>query len=150
MSSFRDARERAVVMDKESLAGLNQSDIAIKEFRPPTGLYTLSYAIILATFICYSRRSWFEEGQVVERLLGPGFARFSWAIQPWLITFMVVAHSTELIYFVRNYLRKHSVNVRTGVWWQWVVTTFIEGQFAFMRFRELVEEKRVQKQKQKH
>jgi hypothetical protein len=30
-------------------------------------------------------------------------------------------------------LRKHSVNMQTGVWWQWLGSTFIEGFGSFKR-----------------
>ena len=106
--------------------------------------------IIASTFLSYSQRWWFAEGAIVERMLGPAFANFSWSIQPWLITFMLGLHASEAVYFVRYHLWKHSVNVRTFLFWQWVGTTFIEGQFAFNRFSNLVEKKREEKQKQKH
>ena len=150
MSSYRDARERAVDMDKECLHALQKSDITVKDFVPPKGIYALEFLIIATTFLSYSQRWWFARGSIVERILGTGFARFSWTIQPWLITAMVVIHGAELVYFVRNHLRKHSVNVRTLLWWQWLGTTFIEGQFAFRRFNEHVNKKREEKQKQKH
>ena len=150
MESLREARERVVEMDKECRDALGKSDITVKEFAPPTGIYALEFAIVAATFLSYSRRYWFEKGQVVERLLGPAFARFSWTIQPWLIVFMVGLHTAEVIYFIRNHLREHSVNIRSLLWWKWVATTFVEGQFAFKRWRDLVRRKRQEKEKQKH
>lgn len=150
MSSFRDARERVIETDKECRQELGKSDITIKEFVPPTRLYALEFIVVAATFLGYSQRYWFERGQVVERALGSNFARFSWAIQPWLIAFMVGLHTAEVIYFIRNHLRTHSVNVRTLLWWKWVATTFVEGQFAFKRWRDLVHRKREEKEKQKH
>jgi len=150
MKSYREARERAVEMDKQSLAGLKKSDITVKEFVPPTGLYAIPFLIIAATFLGYSQRWWFAKGAIVERLLGQGFAKFSWTVQPWLISFMLCLHTAEAIYLARNQLRRHSLNPRTLPWWQWVGTTFIEGQFAFKRFKDLVARKREAKEKQKH
>ena len=150
MSSYRDARERVVQMDKECLQALGKSDITVKEFVPPTGFYALAFIIIATTFVAYSQRWWFAKGELVERVLGSGFARFSFTIQPWLITGMVGLHGAEMLYFVRNKLRKHSVNPRTALWWQWVGFTFIEGQLAFRRFNDLVNNKRDEKEKQKH
>lgn len=137
-------------MDRQCLQALGKSDITVKEFVPPTGLYALVFAIIAATFLSYSRRHWFEEGQIVERLLGSRFAAFSWTIQPWLITFMVGLHSAELLYFIPTRLRKHSVNVRTFIWWKWAAFTFVEGQFAFKRFSDLLQRKEEEKLKQQH
>ena len=150
LTSYRDTRERVVEMDKECLQSLGKSDITIKEFIPPTGLYLVEFIVIATTFIAYNQRWWFAKGALVERILGSAFARFSWVIQPWLITFMVGLHSVELVYFIRNHLRRHSVNVHTPAWWQWVGTTFVEGQFAYRRFNDLVSSKRREKQKQKH
>lgn len=150
MSSYREARERAVAMDKESLAGLGKSDITVSEFVPPHGFYILGFLVVATTFVAYSQRWWFGQGEVVERYLGPGFARFCWYIQPWLISGMLLIHGSEAVFLARNYLWKHSVNVRTLVWWQWVFFGFVEGQLAFWRFHDLVRRKRAEKEKQKH
>ena len=150
MSSYRDARERAVQMDRESLEGLGRSDVTIKEFSPPTGLWTLEFALISATFLGYSQRWWFVEGQIVEQILGAGFAHFSWTIQPYLITFMLALHTSEMVYLMRNKLVKHSVNPRTRLFWLWTGTKFVEGLFSFKRFNDLVKAKHEAKAKKQH
>ncbi|KAK3713691.1 hypothetical protein LTR37_008385 [Vermiconidia calcicola] len=150
MKAYREARERVVEIDKQCLQALGKSDITVKEFVPPTGLYALVFFIVVATFLSCSQRWWFAEGAIVERILGALFARFSWTIQPWLISGMLVLHSSETVFFARNYLRKHSTNIRTAVWWQWAATTFIEGVFAFTRFKHLVAKRQEEKRKQKH
>ena len=150
MNSYRDARERAVQMDKESLAGLKRSDITVNEFLPPKGLYLAGFLIVATTFLAYSQRWWFAEGAVVERVLGPGFARFSWTIQPYLIAFMLVVHSAEAAYFIPNRLVKHSVNPRSVIFWQWLGTTFIEGVGSFNRFDKYIARKQEEKAKLKH
>ena len=150
MKSYRDARERIVEMDRECLQALGKSDITVKEFVPPTGLYAPNFIIIAATFLAYSQRWWFATGQMVERYLGSGFARFSYTIQPYLITAMIAIHGTEVIYFISNHLRRHSVNPRTSLWWMWVFFAFTEGQFCFKRFNDLISRKREEKTKQKH
>lgn len=86
----------------------------------------------------------------MARVLGESFARFSWTIQPYLITAMLAIHGAELIYFVQYKLLPHGVNPRTRVFWKWVATTFVEGQFAFIRFNTLVAKKREAKAKQQH
>ena len=152
LSSYRETRERVVEMDKECLQALDKSDITIMEFIPATvtAFSAITFLVIAATFLGYSQRWWFAKGAIVERLLGSNFAKFSWTIQPWLITFMVSLHGAEVVYFARNQLWKHSVNMRTSLWWKWAATTFIEGQFAFKRFNDHVEKKRLEKEKQKH
>lgn len=150
MTSYHEARYRVIQLDQEAKLGLNESDITVTEFLPPTGWYAFPFAIIAATFLGYSRRWWFADGEIVERYLGSGFAKFSWAIQPYLIAGMLLIHLAELQYFMRRKLPRHSINPRQSLYWKWAATTFIEGQFAFKRFDKLVEEKREEKAKQKH
>lgn len=150
MSSYREARERAVQLDKEALAGLGQSSITVKEYVPPTGFHAVNFLVVAATFLAYSRSWWFEPGGIVEHVLGAGFARFSHAIQPYLFLGMLGIHSAEVAYLVQYKLKKHSVNSRTLLYWQWIGSTFIEGVFAFQRFNQLVARKREEKEKQKH
>lgn len=150
LDSYREARERVVAMDKECLAGLGRSDITIDEFIWPTGIYGLEFAIIAATFLGFSQRWWFEPGRVVEQFLGAGFARFAWTIQPWLILGMALVHGAELVYFIPTRLSKHSVSLRSPVWWQWAVAEFVCGIFCTSRFDALVRRKREAKEKQQH
>lgn len=150
MTSYREARERVVELDKEALVGLDQSDITVKEFLPPTGLFAIEFAIICAAFLGYSQRWWFGKGEVVELYLGSSFASFSWAIQPYIISGMLFLHTLEMAYFMQYKLRKHGVNPRTSLFWKWSATTFIEGMFAFGRFNGLVQRKQEEKAKQKH
>lgn len=152
LPSYRETRERVVEMDKECLKSLDKSDITVKDFISPatSAFYAIEFLIIASTFLGYSQRWWFARGSIVERTLGPGFASFSWTIQPWLITFMLGLHGAEAIYFARNQLWRHSVNMRTLLFWKWIVTVFVEGQFAFKRFNDHVDMKRREKEKQKH
>jgi hypothetical protein len=152
LNSYRETRERVVEMDRESIRNLNKSDITVKEFIPPTisALYAMEFLIVASTFLSYSQRWWFARGSIVERVLGPGFARFSWIIQPWLISFMLALHSAEAVYFARNQLWKHSINIRSPTFWMWVGTVFVEGQFAFKRFHDHVDKTRQEKEKRKH
>lgn len=137
-------------MDKECLEALGRSDITVKDFVPPTGLYALVFAMIATTFVCYSQRRWFERNGLVEHLLGQKFAAFSWTIQPTVFYGMIAIHGAELAYFIPNYLQKHSVNVRSALFWKWAFFVFVEGQFAYKRFNDLVQRKIEEKQRQKH
>ncbi|KAK3633839.1 hypothetical protein LTR56_015630 [Elasticomyces elasticus] len=150
MDSYRDARERAVQMDKESLQGLGRSDITITEFLPAKGAFAVMFAIICATFVGYSQRWWFGKEQIVELVLGSAFARFSFTIQPYLITFLLVVHTSEMLYMALYKLPSHSVNPRSLLFWKWTATTFIEGVQAFGRFNGLVKAKQDKKAKEKH
>ena len=150
LQSLKDTRERVAAMDKECISMLGRSDITVKEFAWPTGLYAIDFFGIAATFLAYSRRTWFQKGAIVECILGAGFARFSYTIQPWLLAGLIVVHGAELVYYMRKPLVQHSVNVRSRIYWQWVVSFFIEGLFAYHRWHGLIERKRIAKAKQKH
>lgn len=150
LESYREARERVVAMDKECLAGLGRSDVTVNEFLWPKGVYALELAIVVATFLGFSQRWWFAPGQVVEGVLGQSFARFGWLIQPWLLGGLFLIHGAELAWFVPARLKKHSVNVRTGVFWLWAIAEFFGGVFCSTRFDALVAKKRAAKEKQQH
>ncbi|KAF2169815.1 hypothetical protein M409DRAFT_20229 [Zasmidium cellare ATCC 36951] len=148
MSSYREARKRVVELDKECRKALGHSDVTVRQYVPPNNLiYRLEFLIISATFISYSQRWWFAAGGPVERLLGSTFAHFSWTIQPWLLAAMVSIHGAEAVYFALHKLRTHSVNPRSSTWWLWTFSCFIEGQFVYRRFEDLVKS---QREKQKH
>lgn len=147
MTSYREARERVVELDKECRGALNQSDVTVQHYVPPTGLYAIEFIVISATFLGYSQRWWFAPGGPVEQYLGRGFANFSWTIQPWLLSGLFLIHGAEMIYFAAKKLPKHSVNVRSRLWWLWTASSFIEGQFAYKRFDQHVSN---QREKQKH
>ncbi|KAF2157788.1 hypothetical protein K461DRAFT_274018 [Myriangium duriaei CBS 260.36] len=150
MSSFRDARERLVVMDKECVAALGRSDITVREWVVPRGVFLALFIIVSTTFIAFSLRSNFAPSGIFAPFLPSFFRRFCHAIQPVVFYGMLAIHASEAVYMARGRLRKHNVNVRSAVYWQWVGDAFIEGFGAFFKFDELVRRKRVEKERQKH
>lgn len=133
MTSYREARERVVEMDKECLVGLGRSDITVIEYIPPHGFYLALFMTVSATLIAFSTRSIFEEGGYVSALVPGAFLRFCWIIQPFVFYPMLVIHGAEAYHMARGRLTKHSVNVRSRIWWQWLGSTFIEGVGSFDR-----------------
>ena len=147
MTSYREARERVVELDKECRKALGHSDVTVKQYIPPNSLvYILEFAVISTTFLAFSQRWWFESGGPVD-YISPSFARFCWVIQPWLISGLFLIHGAEAVYFASNHLLRHSVSPRSTVFWLWVGSGFIEGVFAFRRFDEHVQ---AQRSLQKH
>lgn len=139
MTSYREARERVVEMDKECLAGLGRSDITVTKYISPHGAYLVSFVVISITFIAYSTRANFEDGGYLAAIVPSVFARFSRTIQPFVFYPMLAIHSAEAYHMARGRLAKHSVNVRSKVWWQWLGTTFIEGVGSFSRQADATE-----------
>ena len=143
MTSYREARERVVGLDKECRQALGHSDVTVKQYIPPnTPTYVLEFAVISATFLAYSQRWWFASGGPIDHVW-PAFARFSWTIQPWLISLMVVIHGAEALYFASNKLLSHCVSPRSRSFWLWTGTCFVEGQFAYRRFDDHVKAQRL-------
>lgn len=133
MSSFREARERLVQMDKECLEALGRSDITIKEFIAPTGWYLVLFGIVSTTLVAFRTRANFESGSFISAVVPQSFARFCWTIQPLIWYGMLAIHGAETWNMARGRLRKHNVNIRSRVWWLWIATTFIEGVGAYNR-----------------
>lgn len=133
LTSFREVRERVVQMDKDCLAGLSRSDITVQEFVPSHGPYLALFLTVTATFVAFSTRANFESGGLVAAFVPKAFAHFCWTIQPFVFYPMVLIHGCEAYYMATGRLRRHSVNMRSKTWWQWVGTTFIEGVGAFNR-----------------
>ncbi len=80
----------------------------------------------------------------------PNFGNFCWKIQPLLITPMALLHSAEAVYMERSRLQRHTVKMFGRVWWMWILSTFVEGVGAFLRFDEVVKEEEQRKAKAKH
>lgn len=150
LTSYREARERVVAMDRESTAALHRSPTTIKT-PPPVlqqPLFLLQLLIVLATFLAFSQRSWFAPG--TTPFLGPRFAAFCFAIQPWLFWGMVGVHGAELAWFVPARLRRHSVNPRSGAFWGWAVAEFLGGVFTLGVFDGEVERVGREAEKRRH
>ena len=62
---------------------------------------------------------------------------------------MFVIHSAEAVHMVTGRLRRYQVECFSGVWWEWVADNFFEGAGAYVRFDEMVKEKREAKEKGK-
>lgn len=133
MTSYREARDRVVEMDKECVSALGRSDITVKEFLLPYGWHTAEFILVSAVFIGFSMRSNFAPGSILSHYLPLRLLYFCWKIQPSLLTFMLIVHGWETINFASSRLRKHNVKIRSRIYWLWIGTTFIEGISSFKR-----------------
>jgi len=133
LTSFREVRERVVQMDKECLAGLSRSDITVQEFIPARGPYLVLFVIVTATLAAFRTRANLESGGLIATFAPEAFTRFCWTIQPFVLYPMLLIHGCEAYWMATGRLRRHSVNMRSDIWWKWVGTTFVEGVGAFNR-----------------
>lgn len=153
MTSFSEARPRVVAMDAEAVAGLNRSNITVKKYESPKGFMAFVFVATACTFVVFSKRSNFQPGSVVYDIVMrhvPGFARFCYKIQPVVIYPMVVLHAGEAIYMEKTRLENHTVPRFSKLWWKWLLSTFVEGIGAFVRFDRIVEEEESKKANAKH
>jgi hypothetical protein len=131
MKSFREARERLVSMDNDTITGLQRNKITVKEYVPPRGFHAVVFAACLATFILLSRPANYLPGSLIHTYF-PQFAVFVYSVRNWIIYPMVALHLVEC-FLMRRKMEKHSVALFSRVWWMWLVSSFIEGAGSFQR-----------------
>lgn len=154
MKSLREARERLVQMDKDSLQALGRSDITITKFIPPyvhLG-HLANFTQCFLTYTFFGRPSNFKAGSLLyDNLLFrlPRFANFCLTIQPYLFGIMISIHTFESVLMIRK-LAKHGLTPFELIWWYWVGTCFVEGITSFKRLDGLIAEKTREKEAKKH
>jgi hypothetical protein len=147
MASWADARPRAVAMDQEARAALGLSEVAVAEYVPPRaplhlliiGGLLFFYGSYAALAMGYLRPgSWYWEQ--VLRLFPGGPESYCWVLRT--IFWPVIAiHVAEAVWMEARKLKKHGVVRGTGLWWLWMIGTFIEGFGSHDRFNKLVRRK---------
>lgn len=154
MKSLREARDRLVQMDKDSLQSLGRSDIPLTTFLPPYQHpgHLFNFTTCIATYAAFASRANFTSGSLLyDSLLfrAPGFASFCWSIQPYLFWIMVGIHAFEGLLMMRK-LARHGVDPLQGIWWMWVGSCFVEGAPSFWRLGAWVADRRAEKEAKKH
>ena len=164
LTSYAEARERMVQMNQTALTGLNLSSITINEYVPPMmGWQVLLFGLSLVSFVSFSPFGSRDLGPNAPHSrvnllymfwslggLVPKLSYFAHDIATYMFVFLVVVHGGETIWLAVSRLRKHRVKVGSLVWWQWVLSCFVEGFGSFMRFDQLVREKEEEKAGKKH
>jgi Protein of unknown function (DUF2470) len=82
MSSFKDARERVVAMDKTACLGLGRSTVTIKEYRGPRGFQIFAFATCATTWAIFTFKSTTQPGSLLHQYL-PEFSDFCAGIRPY-------------------------------------------------------------------
>ena len=154
MKSLREARERLVQMDKDSLQVLGRSDISITTFIPPTAKigHLFNFTQCLLAYILLPRPANFRPGSLLyDGLLFrvPSFASFVAQIGWIVFVIMLPIHLFETGVMFKKLL-KHGCSPADGVWWKWMATCLVEGVTAFWRLDGLIEGKRREKEAKKH
>ena len=153
MAAWSEARERVVALDIESVSGLKRSNVTVKKYKSPKGFKALVFVAAGCTMVVFSKRSNFQPGSLFYDTIlkhAPAFAQWCYKIQPKLIYPMVVIHAAEAAYMEKSRLEKHTVPRFSKLWWKWVLSTFVEGFGAFVRFDQIVKDEEEKKAKAKH
>ncbi|MCJ1280831.1 hypothetical protein MMC26_000148 [Xylographa opegraphella] len=153
LTSWSEARSRVVAMDAECIDGLKRSNITVKKYKRPKGVWIIAPFLVAGTMTAFSKRSNFEPGSFLYDYLlksVPDFAKFCHTIQPYLLPGVIMIHTTEAAHMASSRLDKHSVPRFGALWWKWVISTFFEGIDAFKRFDRIVADQEDLKAKLKH
>lgn len=164
LKTYGESRERMILMNAEALKGLGLSDIKVTEYVPPKmGWQMVMFGVCLTSFVSFSPFGKQDLGREAANSrvnllylfwslggLVPGLSFFAHDVATYVFVFMCVVHSGEASWLAYSRLRKHQVPMFTLVWWQWVLSCFVEGFPSYMRFDQVVKEKEEEKASKKH
>ncbi|KAF1925419.1 uncharacterized protein M421DRAFT_423736 [Didymella exigua CBS 183.55] len=154
MKSLREARERLVQMDKDTLQILGRSDITVNRYIPPYAKlgHLFNFTQCMLVYLLLPRGANFEPGSLMYDtflFMVPAFARFVLQVRWIVLPVMLAIHITES-FIMANKVKRHGLSSADTVWWQWVGSSFVEGVTAFWRLNELIAEKQKEKDAKKH
>lgn len=154
MKSLREARERLVQMDKNTLQILGRSDISVARYVPPYVKlgHLFNFTQCLLTYVLLPRGENFRPGSLLYDnvlFMVPTFARFVLEVRWIILPIMLAIHAVEA-YFMAKKVKKHGLSSADTVWWMWVGSSFVEGVTAFWRLDGLIAEKQAEKDAKKH
>ena len=154
MKSLREARERLVKMDKDTLHILGRSDITVTRYIPPYVKlgHLFNFMQCMLVYLLLPRAANFRPGSLLyDNLLHivPAFAGFVLQVRWIVLPIMLAIHITES-FIMANKATRHGLSSADTVWWQWVGSSFVEGITAFWRLDRLIAEKQGEKDAKKH
>lgn len=154
MKSLREARERLVQMDKDTLEILGRSDITVTHYVPPyvhPG-HLFNFTQCMLVYLLLPRGANFRPGSLLyDNLLFmlPSFAGFVLQVRWVVLPIMLAIHIAEMFVMARK-VSRHGLSSADTTWWMWVGSSFVEGITAFWRLDGLIAEKQRAKDAKKH
>lgn len=154
MKTLREARERLVQMDKETLEILDRSDITVSRYIPPyVNLgHLFNFSQCLLVYFLLPRGANFRPGSLLYDnllFLVPAFAQFVLQVRWIVLPIMLAIHIFEATLMAKK-VKRHSLSSADAVWWMWVGSSFVEGITSFWRLDGLIAEKQREKDAKKH
>ncbi|KIW12631.1 hypothetical protein PV08_09909 [Exophiala spinifera] len=157
MKSLLEARERLVAMHASCLADLGLSDVVVDRYVPPARASQVAVtALSLLVFATFPFRDALLDPTTVPggvwSLAGaaPWLARLGYTLQPYVLSFMVVAHLAETAFLTVPRLKRHWVDVGSWLWWAWVLDCAVEGFGCWTRLDEIVADVEEKRKTRKH
>jgi hypothetical protein len=154
MKSLREARERLVQMDKDTLEILDRSDITVSHYIPPYvklgHLFNFSQCLLVCFLL--PRGANFKPGSLLyDNLLYvfPAFANFVLQVRWYVLPIMLAIHLSESVVMAKK-VRRHGLSPADAIWWAWVGSSFVEGVTSFWRLDGMIAEKQKAKDAKKH
>jgi len=152
MSSWADARIRAVDMDRTARASLGISHLVVNEYQPPKLLLVPMIEVIMLMFFGMAFQSMIVPGTFVYEFLQkwyPGGA--SWAL--WVMNAVggpiLVIHVIEAFWMMTK-LKRFGVETGSSLWYKWVGNNLAEGITTHFRFDAIVRTLEKEAEKKTH
>lgn len=154
MKTLREARERLVQMDKDTLRILGRSDITVTRYIPPYVKlgHLFNFTQCMLVYLLLPRGANFRPGSLLyDSVLSmvPAFARFVLQVRWIVLPIMLAIHVTEASFMAKK-VKRHGLSSADTIWWMWVGSSFVEGVTAFWRLDGLIAEKQKEKDAKKH
>jgi len=154
MKALREARERLVEMDKDTLQILGRSDITVTRYIPPYVKlgHLFNFTQCMLVYLLLPRGANFRPGSLLYDnflFMLPAFSRFVLQVRWIVLPIMLAIHITEAFIMARK-MNRHGLSSADATWWKWVGSSFVEGVTAFWRLGGLIAEKQRAKDTKKH
>lgn len=154
MKSLREARERLVQMDKDTLQILDRSDITVTRYIAPYAKlgHLFNFGQCLLVFLLLPRGANFRPGSLLYNnllVMAPAFASFVLQVRWIVLPVMLAIHVFESTIMAKK-VKRHGLSPADALWWAWVGSSFVEGITSFWRLDGLIAEKQREKDAKKH
>ncbi|KAL2205431.1 hypothetical protein CC79DRAFT_1335969 [Sarocladium strictum] len=152
LATWADARTRLADMDAASRKHLGLSDVSLTTYKAPrffTEVFV--FGAVAFYFFCAATLPYVTPGTKIHALLDAFWPKNGAASYRWLVNKIfwptVGIHATECILLDFKRLQPYGVDRFSSLWWKWQLSCFIEGFGTFKRTKDIVEEKRAEKEK---
>jgi hypothetical protein len=157
LKSLAEARERLVAMNEESLKELDVDGTMIDIFPLPDKAVHwiwLGFCSWVIFTLPFRQQIHPDSGSTLSKIwsLGgtaPWLAKLAYTLGPATLWFIGIIHSVEAVVMATGRLRRHEVEMFSGVWWGWIVDVLLMGGGSFMRFDALVKSIKEKKERPK-